>query len=97
MNKGKWAQDEHKAFMTGWEKYSNNWIEVAKIVSTRIPMQIKKHAECHLKRNLKTNAPAVQQYQESLTFEKKARFLNTDAAAHRKNQEFLSPEQKLIS
>jgi hypothetical protein len=94
MNKGKWTQDEHKAYMTEWEKYGNNWIEVAKIVNTRTPMQIKKHAECHLKQKLKTNAPTVQQYQESIPFEKKARLLNTDAAAHRKNQDFLSPKQK---
>jgi hypothetical protein len=46
--------------MTGWEKYGNNWNKDAKTVSTRIPMQIKKHAECHFKQNLKTNAPAVQ-------------------------------------
>jgi hypothetical protein len=30
MNKGKWTQDEHRAFMKKWKKYGNNWIEVAK-------------------------------------------------------------------
>jgi SHAQKYF class myb-like DNA-binding protein len=45
MNKGKWTQDTHKAFLTGWEKYGYNWNLVAKVVSTRTAMQIKKHAQ----------------------------------------------------
>ncbi len=38
MNKGKWTQDKHKAFVAGWEKYGNNWNEVAKNFSTRTPV-----------------------------------------------------------
>jgi hypothetical protein len=55
MNKGNWTQDEHRTFMKEWEKYGNNWIEIAQVLSTRTPVQIKKHAKCHFKQNLKKN------------------------------------------
>ncbi len=32
------------------EVYGNNWNEVAKVVSTRIPLQMKKHTQSHLKK-----------------------------------------------
>jgi hypothetical protein len=60
MNKEKWTQDEHRTFIKEWEKYGNNWIEIAKVLSTRTPVQKKKLAKCHLKQNLKTNSAAVQ-------------------------------------
>ncbi len=60
MNKGKWTQDKHRAFMKEWEQYGNNWIEFAKVLSTQTPVQIKKHAECHSKQNLKMNSAARQ-------------------------------------
>ncbi len=72
MNKSEWTQDKHKAFLTGEEKYGNIWNEIATIVFTHTPVQIKKNAECHFKQNLKTNAAAVQQHQESLSPNKKA-------------------------
>jgi hypothetical protein len=68
--------------MKEWKKYGNNWIEIAKVLSTQKLIQIKKHAECHFKQNLETNAPAVQQYKESLSPNKKGKFLFNDAAAH---------------
>jgi hypothetical protein len=43
-------------------------------------VQIKKHDECHFKQNLKTNALAVLQYQESLSPNKKAQILVNNAA-----------------
>jgi hypothetical protein len=42
-------------------------MQIAKILSTGTPAQIKKHAECFFKQNLKTNSAAVKQYQDSLS------------------------------
>ncbi len=58
VNKGKWTQDKHKAFLTGWEKYGNNWNLVAKVVSTRTAIQTKKHVQNHFHKNVETNAAA---------------------------------------
>ncbi len=82
---GKWTEDKHNAFMMGFEQYGNNWNEVATLVSTQTPVQIKKHAECHFKQNLKTNAATVQQHQESLSPNTKTQILANDAAAHQKH------------
>ncbi len=41
--------------MGEYEKYGNNCMQIAKVLSTRTPAQIKKHAEC------------VKLYQESLS------------------------------
>ncbi len=59
------------------------------------PAQIKKHAECFFKQNLKTNSAAVKQYQESLSHDEKAQVLVIDSAAHQKQQQSLSPESKV--
>jgi hypothetical protein len=67
MNKGRWTQDKHKIFMQEYEKYGNNCMQIAKVLSTQTPAQIKKHAECFFKENLKTNFAAVKLYQESLS------------------------------
>jgi hypothetical protein len=67
MNKGRWTQDKHNIFMQEYEKYGNNCIHIAKVLSTQTPAQIEKHAECFFKQNLKTNSAAVKQYQESLS------------------------------
>jgi hypothetical protein len=61
-NKGRWPQEEHKIFMEEYEKYGNNCMQIARVLSTRTPAQIKKHAECFFKQNLKTNSAAVKQY-----------------------------------
>ncbi len=42
INKGKWTQEEHKIFMQEYEKYGNNCMQIAKVLSTRTPAQIKK-------------------------------------------------------
>ncbi len=42
MNKGRWAQDKHKIFMQEYEKYVNNCMQIAKVLSTQTPAQIKK-------------------------------------------------------
>ncbi len=75
-------QEEHKMFMQEYEKYGNNCMQIAKVLSTQTPAQIKKHAECFFKQNLKTNFAAVKQYQESLSPNKKAQVLVIDSAAH---------------
>jgi hypothetical protein len=83
IKKGRWTQEEHKIFMQEYEKYFNNCMQIAKVLSTRTPAQIKKHAECFFKQNLKTNSAAVKQYQESLSLEKN-QILCNDADAHKK-------------
>jgi hypothetical protein len=59
INKGRWTPEEHKIFMQEYEKYGNDCMLIAKVLSTRTPAQIKKHAECFFKQNLKTNSAAV--------------------------------------
>jgi hypothetical protein len=59
INKGRWTQNKHKIFMQEYEKYGNNCMLIAKVLSTRTPAQIEKHAECFFKQNLKTNSAAV--------------------------------------
>jgi hypothetical protein len=80
MNKGRWTQNKHKIFMEEYEKYGNNCMQIARVLSTQTPAQIKKHAECFFKQNLKSNSAAVKQYQESLSPNKKAQVLVTHAA-----------------
>ncbi len=62
INKGKWMEEAHKIFMQEYEKYGNNCMQIAKVLSTQTPAQIKKHAECFFKQNLKTNSAAVKRY-----------------------------------
>jgi hypothetical protein len=95
MNIGKWTQDKHKVFMKEWEKYANNWMGIAKVLSTQTPIQIKKCAECHFKQNWKTNAPAVYQYQESISPDDKAQILVDDAAAHQNIDNLSHPRTTL--
>ncbi len=69
-------------FMQEYEKYGNNCMQIARVLNTGTPTQIKKHAECFFKQNLKTNFAAVKRYQESLSPVKKAQVLVKDSAAH---------------
>jgi hypothetical protein len=85
INKGRLAVEEHKIFMQEYEKYGNKCMLIAKVLSTRTPAQIKKHAECFFRQNLKTNSAAVKQYQESLSPSGKAQVLVNDSAAHQKH------------
>jgi hypothetical protein len=62
IKKGRWMQDKHKIFMQEYEKYGNNCMQIARVLSTQTPGQIKKHAECFFKQNLKLNSVAVKQY-----------------------------------
>ncbi len=91
MNKGRWTQDEQKIFMQEYEKYGNNCMQIAWVLSTQTPAQIKKHAECFFKQNLKTSSAAVKQYQESLSPNKKAQGLVINAAEQQNYQQSLSP------
>jgi hypothetical protein len=34
MNNGKWTQDKHMIFMQEYEKYGNNCMQIAKVIST---------------------------------------------------------------
>jgi hypothetical protein len=94
MNKGRFTQDKHKIFIQEYETYGNNCMQIAKVLSTRPPAQIKKHAECFFKKKLKTNSVAVKGYQESLSPNSKAQVLVNNSAAHQKQQQSLSPENK---
>jgi hypothetical protein len=67
---------------------------IAKVLSTPTPAQIKKHAECYIKQNLKINSAAVKRYQDSLSPDRKAQVLVNDSAAHKKQRQSLSPENK---
>jgi hypothetical protein len=85
MNKGRWTQDKHKIFMQEYEKYGNNCMQIAKVLSTRTPAQIKKHAECFFKQKLKTNSAVVKRYQESLSPNGKAQVLVKNGAEQQKH------------
>jgi hypothetical protein len=79
--------------MQKYEKYGNNCMQIARVLSTGTPAQIKKHAECFFKQNLKTNSAAVKRYQESLSPNGKAQVLIKHAAEQQKYQQSLSPEE----
>jgi hypothetical protein len=36
-NKGRWTQEEHKIFMEEYEKYGNNCMQIARVLSTQTP------------------------------------------------------------
>ena len=42
INKGRWTQYKHKIFMQEYEKYGNNCMQIARVLSTQTPAQIKK-------------------------------------------------------
>jgi hypothetical protein len=42
INKGRWMQEEHKIFMQEYEKYGNNCMQIARVLNTQTPAQIKK-------------------------------------------------------
>jgi hypothetical protein len=46
IKKERWTQDQHKIFMQEYEKYGNDCMHIAQVLSTQTPSQIKKHAEC---------------------------------------------------
>jgi hypothetical protein len=81
--------------MEEYEKYGNNCMQIARVHGTPTPAQIKRHAECFFKQNLKINFAAVKQYQESLSPNEKAQILVIDSAAHQKERQSLSLENKV--
>jgi hypothetical protein len=81
--------------MQEYEKYVNNCMLIAKVLSTRTPAQMKKHDECFFRQNLKTNSAAVKRYRESLSPSGKAQVLVNDSAAHQKHRQSLSLEDKV--
>ncbi len=87
-------QEEHKIFMQEYEKYGNNCMQIARVLSTWTPAQIKKHAECFFKQNLKTNSAAVKRYRESLSPNGKAQVLVKNAAEQQKYRQSLSLEDE---
>ncbi len=48
--------------MQEYEKYGNDFMQIERVLSTQTPAQIKKHAECFFKQNLKTSSTAVKPY-----------------------------------
>ncbi len=87
-------EEEHKIFMQEYEKYGINCMQIAKVLGTQTPAQIKQHAECFFKQKLKTNSAAEKQYRESLSPDRKAQVLVNDSAAHQKQRQSLSLENK---
>jgi hypothetical protein len=94
INKGRWTQEEHKIFMQECEKYGNNCMQIARVLITQTSSQIKKHAECFFKQNLKTKSAAVKRCQEYLSPNGKAQVLVKHAAEQQKYSQSLSPEDK---
>jgi hypothetical protein len=84
INKRRWTQDKHKIFMQENEKYGNNCMQIAKVLSTWTPAQVKKHTECFFKQILKKIFAAVKQYWESLSPNGKAQVLVKHAADQQK-------------
>ncbi len=81
--------------MQEYEKYGNNCLLIAKVLSTLTPAQIKKHAECFFNQNLKTNSAAVKRYRESIPFDKKIQVLVNNSDAHKKQRVFIPPKKKI--
>jgi hypothetical protein len=42
INKGRWMEEERKIFMQEYEKYGNDCMQIARVLSTQTPAQIKK-------------------------------------------------------
>ncbi len=68
---------------------------IAKVLSTWTPTQIKKHAECFFRQNLKTNSAAVKQYQDAIYADKKVQVLVNKTDSHRKQRKSHSPNKKI--
>jgi hypothetical protein len=49
INKGRWTKEKHNIFMQEYEKYGNNCMQIAKVLSMQTPAWIKKLAECFFK------------------------------------------------
>jgi hypothetical protein len=93
INKGRWTEEEHKIFMQEYEKYGNNCMQIAKVLSTRTPAQNKKHAECFFRQNLNIHSAAVKQYSESISPDKKAQVLVKHVTKQQNYHQSLSPEK----
>ncbi len=81
--------------MQEYEKHGNNCMQIARVLSTQTPAQIKKHAECFFKQNLKTSSAAVKRYQESLSPNEKAQVSVKHATEQQNYRQSLSPESKV--
>ncbi len=81
-------------FIQKYEKYGNNCMQIAKVLSTWTPTQIKQHAEYFFKQNLNTNSVAVKWYQESLSPDGKAQVLVQHAAEQQKYWQSLSEKDR---
>ncbi len=75
-------------------KYGNNSMQIAKVLSTQTPAQIKKHAEYFFKQKLKIDSAAVTRYWKSLSSDGKTQVMVKHAAEQQKYQQSLSPEDK---
>ena len=86
--------EEHKIFMEEYEKYGNNCTLIAKVLNTRTPAQIKKHADCFFRQNVKKNSAAVKRYRQSFSPDKKAQILITHVAEQQNYQQSIAQEKK---
>ncbi len=78
-------QDEHKIFMQEYEKYGNNCMQIARVLSTWTPAQIKKACWMFLQTKFENKFCSSEKiYQESLSPNKKAQVLVYNSAAHQK-------------
>ncbi len=80
--------------MQKYEKYGNNCMQIPKVLSTWAPAQIKKHAECFFKQNLKQTLQLWNDI-KSLSYQKKNQILYNNADAHKKQRESLPPEKEV--
>ncbi len=79
--------------MQEYEKYGNNCMQIAKVLGTRTPAQMKKHAKCFFRQNLKSNSAEVKRYRESISPNKKAQVLVKNVAEQQNYRQSLSPEK----
>lgn len=45
IREGRWTKEEHTAFLLGHEKFGKSWKDIATVVKTRTPEQIRTHAQ----------------------------------------------------
>ena len=58
IQRGLWSQSEHQRFYEGTRLYRNDWVRVSNFVGTRIPKQIRWHAN-ELRKKAKCNPESV--------------------------------------
>lgn len=52
---GRWTKEEHARFIFGLNKHGRKWSEVAAVVGTRSPNQVRSHAQKYFIKRKKLN------------------------------------------